>query len=212
MATLTRLERGTLAALDGLARHWLFGLNLAVAVFVGGALLAPTLAALGLDRAASALYAVYHFTCHQWAFRSFFLFGGQLVYDRQLLDGLGVDPFGFVGAPGLGWKLAFCERDLAIYVGLLVVGLLYAGRGRLGPVGFRVYALLIAPMALDGFTQLVGWRESSWQLRVVTGLLFGLASGWLLYPRFDAALRGEPEARHIHSPAESACAPLSPGG
>src|ERR1700682_2051648 len=42
-------------------------------------------------------------------------------------------------------------------------------------------------MAIDGFTQLFGWRESTWELRVVTGLLFGLASGWLVLPRLDAA-------------------------
>jgi hypothetical protein len=42
-------------------------------------------------------------------------------------------------------------------------------------------------MALDGFTQLFGWRESTWELRVSTGLLFGLASGWLVLPHLDSA-------------------------
>ncbi len=43
--------------------------------------------------------------------------------------------------------------------------------------------------ALDGLTQLVGWRESTWELRIATGVLFGIASGWFLYPRFLAAAR-----------------------
>ena len=46
--------------------------------------------------------------------------------------------------------------------------------------------LLVAPMAVDGLTQLGGWRESIWELRLATGVLFGLASAWLLYPRFAA--------------------------
>src|SRR5437867_5827738 len=111
---------------DRAVRHWLLTLNLAVSAFVVGALAAPVLAVLGWQAAADALYSAYHFTCHQWAFRSFFLFGQHPVYSQQTLTDQGIDPFGFVGDPSLGWKMAFCQRDLAIYVGLLIVGLLYA--------------------------------------------------------------------------------------
>ena len=171
-------------------RHWLLALNAALGAFLGGALAAPICAALGWSSAAAALYAMYHYTCHQWAFRSFFLFGSQpvAVYDQQQLAALGTDPFTYVGNAALGWKMAFCERDLAIYVGLLLVGLLYARPGaRFRPLGMGWYVLLILPMAVDGFTQLFGWRESTWQLRVVTGLLFGLASAWLVLPWLDAS-------------------------
>ena len=145
--------------------------NLALGVCSWGALAAPGwLAALGWSTAADGLYAAYHLTCHQWAFRSFFLFGQQAVYSEQQLADLGLDPFRFVGGQGLGWKMAFCERDLAIYLGLLLVGMLYARRRDLRPGGFGVYGVLILPMAVDGFTQLFGWRESTWELRVVTGL------------------------------------------
>ena len=195
-------------------RHWLFTVNAAFAVFVSGALAAPIFAALGWRSAADALYAAYHFTCHQWAFRSFFLFGPQplAVYDQQQLAAAGLDPFSFVGSPSLGWEMAFCERDLAIYLGLLVVGLLYSQRQRsLRPAGYRVYGILILPMALDGFTQLFGWRESTWELRLVTGLLFGLASAWLLLPRLDDAFGLRPAepayaARSAPEP-EPACEP-----
>ena len=191
-----------LAILDGVAEHWLLGLNLAIGVFVLGAGLAPVLAAVGWSGAADAVYAAYHATCHQWAFRSFFVFGSQAVYPRAELEALGVDAFAFVGGPGYGWKLAFCERDLAIYLSLLGFGLFYARRRGLGAASFLVYGLLALPMALDGFTQLFGWRESTWELRVVTGALFGAASGWLLFPRFDAAMR--------HYPPEAACVPVLP--
>ena len=175
-------------------RHWLLTLNLAVSTFLLGALAAPVLAAVGWRPAADALYAAYHFTCHQWAFRSFFFFGLQPVYSQQTLAEQGIDPFGFIGNANLGWKMAFCERDLAIYLGLLLVGVLYARKRDLKPSGFVLYGVLILPMALDGFTQLFGWRESTWELRVVTGLLFGVASAWLVLPRLDASFGLQPAA------------------
>jgi uncharacterized membrane protein len=187
--------------------NWLGVLNGALGLFLGGALAAPVLAALGWNAAADGLYAVYHLTCHQWAFRSFFLFGQQSVYSEQQLADLGYDPFRFVGGQGLGWKMAFCERDLAVYAGLLLVGILYARRRNLRPSGFLVYGVLILPMAVDGFTQLFGWRESTWELRVGTGLLFGLASAWLVLPRLDASFGLRP-ATTGYAP-DAACEPLS---
>ena len=195
-------------ASGGPLRHWLLALNAACGGFLGGALAAPVLAALGWVSGADALYAAYHFTCHQWAFRSFFLFGQQAVYAEQQLADVGADPFSFVGSPSLGWKMAFCERDLAIYVGLLIVGLVYARHRDMRPAGFLIWGVLILPMAIDGFTQLFGFRESTWQLRVVTGLLFGLASAWLMLPRLDAAFGLQPAARR-YAPS-AACEPLSP--
>ena len=192
---------------------WPLIVNLALLAFIGGAFLAPILAAAGFDVAARGLYSVYHLTCHQWAFRSFFLFGKQAVYGQEQLDGMGVDPYGFTGNAEAGWKMACCERDLAIYIGLLVVGLLYARHRALPPLGFQAYTLLILPMALDGFTQLFGWRESTWELRVVTGLVFGLASAWLVLPRLDAAF-GLPSATSPYAPDTTceALSPLSPRG
>jgi uncharacterized membrane protein len=191
-------------------RHWLITLNIALGVFLLGAFAAPVLAASGLQPAADWLYAAYHFTCHQWAFRSFFFFGPGTaliaVYDQSQLITLTGDPFGAIGGPELGWKMAFCERDLAIYLGLLAVGLLYARRRGMRPAGFITYAILILPMAIDGFTQLFGWRESTWQLRVVTGLLFGLASAWLVLPRLDASFGLQPAARQ-YAPG-TPCDPL----
>jgi uncharacterized membrane protein len=189
-------------------RHWLLGLNLALGVFLAGALAAPVFAQLGWASLAAPLYAAYHFTCHQWAFRSFFLFGQQPTYSEQQLADLGVDPFGFTGGQGLGWKMAFCERDLAIYIGLLLVGVLYARRRDLRPSSFLVYGVLILPMAVDGFTQLFGWRESTWELRVVTGLLFGLASAWLVLPRLDESFGLGPRIKQ-YAP-DATCERLSP--
>jgi uncharacterized membrane protein len=191
-----------------LARGWLPVLNGAVALFIAGAFAAPVLLLLGAQQAADALFGLYHLTCHQWAFRSFFLFGPQAIFSPEQLHTLGVDPFDFVGQPGLGWKMAFCERDLAIYLAALVVGLAYARNRTLPHMSMTLYVLLILPMALDGFTQIFGWRESTWELRVLTGLLFGGASVWLLYPRFDDAIGTAAPSRQ-YAP-DNACAPRLP--
>jgi uncharacterized membrane protein len=210
MRTTLGLRSSAAVATHTAFRHWLAALNLALAAFIAGALAAPILAALGWRSAADGLYTAYHFTCHEWAFRSFFLLASKqpqlAVYSQQQLLDLDTDPFSFIGSPDLGWKMAFCERDLAIYVALLAAGLYYARHRQLRPANFVVYGILILPITVDGFTQLLGWRESTWQLRVVTGLLFGLASGWLVLPRLDAVFTLQPLSRQ-YAPNAS-CDPL----
>ncbi|MFN8636862.1 MAG: DUF2085 domain-containing protein [Chloroflexota bacterium] len=185
-----------MTVLERVRDHWLTAANLVVAVFVGLPFLAPVLMAVGFVGAANAIYAAYQVVCHQWAFRSFFLFGPKLAYGPEELGPLVGQHvmYGFIGSPDLGYKVAFCERDVAIYLAVLFAGLLYARyRDALPPLGVTGYAVLIAPMALDGFTQLFGWRESSVVLRTLTGALFGVASVWLIYPRLDALFERDPE-------------------
>lgn len=168
--------------------YWLVVTNLAVAVFVGLPFLAPALMATGYAEAANAIYAAYQLVCHQWAFRSYFLFGPRIEYGQALGSLVGADAmYHTVGSPDLGYKVAFCERDVAIYLAVLAAGIMYGRlRDRLPVLGLLGYGLLILPMAIDGFTQLFGWRESTVELRTATGVLFGVASVWLIYPRIDA--------------------------
>ena len=152
------LERGQAF----LAEHWLFLLNATAALFVGLAALSPLLIAAGLEPAGGLIFAAYKYACHQLPYRSFFIAGHQM---------------------------AFCERDAAIYAAITLAGLFYATRRRrVRPLKFWVYLLLITPMAIDGFTQLFGWRESNWELRVITGVLFGVASVWFLYPYIESSV------------------------
>lgn len=139
----------------GLA-HWLALANGALFLFVALAFVDPLLMALGNTLPARVIHGLYSMVCHQLPQRSFFLWG---------------------------YPMAFCQRDLGIYGAALLVGLGFAlVPQRLAPLGWRPYLALMAPMALDGFTQLWGWRESTWELRLVTGALFGAASVWFLYP------------------------------
>lgn len=177
--------------LSRIARRWLAVVNLLAAGFVAFPLLAPVLMSLGWTDPALAIYSAYRLVCHQWAFRSYFLMGPQWTYDYAELDRYGgpLAPYASLGGPEIGYKVAFCERDLAIYLTLLLAGLAYVWlKARMRPLRFQTYLLLILPMALDGFSQLFGWRESTPPLRVLTGSLFSVASVWLIYPRVELLL------------------------
>ncbi|MGQ9887791.1 MAG: DUF2085 domain-containing protein [Aggregatilineales bacterium] len=67
-----------------LARNWLRIVTLVLAIYVSLPLAAPTLMNMGLGGPASLIYAVYSPFCHQFAFRSFFLYGSQPVYPRAV--------------------------------------------------------------------------------------------------------------------------------
>jgi uncharacterized membrane protein len=94
----------------------------------------------------------------------------------------------FVGAPGIGFKAALCQRDLAMYGSMAVAGLVFGlVRKRLRPLQLWAFGLMLMPMAIDGGTQLLMLRESNWELRSVTGVLVGFACVWLLYPHLEEA-------------------------
>jgi uncharacterized membrane protein len=97
-----------------------------------------------------------------------------------------------VGNDQVGYKVALCERDIAIYVGILLFGLFYAVTGRrLFPFPWFAWILLgLFPIGLDGVSQLLSqppfnflpFRESTPYLRVLTGGLFGITTAWFGYP------------------------------
>ena len=194
-----------------LTEHWLGVMNTFFGLFLGGAFLPPIFLKLGWQTAGEIGYKIYSIFCHQLAFRSFFLFGEQTVYPRAAAQVAGLIPFGqasglseldllgaraFEGTPILGYKIAMCERDIAIYTGLLLFGLTFAllkGKPKgLNTVAWFIFALI--PIALDGGTQLLSQlplhfitqylplRESTPLLRSATGFLFGLGTAWMGLP------------------------------
>jgi len=216
--------------------HWLRVALIIIGVYASLPWVAPTLMKLGATGPANVLYTLYSPFCHQFAFRSFFLFGEQAAYPREstgtadkpfeaYIEGLPefspdrvVAPFPgvigdprefspafqlaareFVGNEQMGYKTTLCERDVAIYSAIFVGGLAFARvRRRLRPIPIWLYVLLgIAPIAIDGLSQLLGnppfnlWppRETLPVFRVVTGALFGLANVWLGFPYLEMSMR-----------------------
>jgi uncharacterized membrane protein len=65
-----------------ITRHWLRVALIIVGLYASLPWAAPTLMKLGLTGPANTLYTLYSPFCHQFAFRSFFLFGEQPAYPR----------------------------------------------------------------------------------------------------------------------------------
>ena len=180
----------------GFARHWLVFFNLAWLIYVVTPFLAPVFMQIDWTAQAQVVYLIYSYLCHQLPDHSYFLFGPTLAPQEAELIAGGMSESAnlfaqrsFIGSPEVGWKVALCQRDVAIYAAVLLTGVLYGlVRNRMRPLPFKFYVLFLIPIAIDGGTQLIGWRESNWFLRTVTGALFGFASVWLAYPYVEDAM------------------------
>jgi uncharacterized membrane protein len=185
----------------GFAKRWLAVFNVGMGLYVLLPFLAPLLMTGGAPLLGRALYTVYRPACHQLPERSVFLFGPQALYSLEELRDAGlvserdgpVERQRFLGTPGIGFKVALCQRDLALYGSMFAAGVVFGlwrwlrPRRPLRPLKLWLFGLLLTPMALDGGSQLLMLRESNWWLRVVTGTLTGIACVWLLYPHLEQA-------------------------
>ena len=223
-----RVRRGqTISGGDRLmhwiSRHYLAVINLFILLYFGLPILAPVLMKAGAPLPANVIYTMYKPLCHQFGFRSFFLFGEQAYYPLSEAGIPNVKTFeevtGFMdldnpaafsrfqarqytGNETVGYKIALCERDMAIYGGIFLFGLVYALTGRrIQPLHWMLWILLgMVPIGLDGFSQLfsqIEWpwlqtflpyRESTPFLRVLTGGLFGLATAWFAFPFMEQSM------------------------
>lgn len=163
--------RANIIVLRG-ARNWLRIALTVLAIYVALPFAAPAFMELGARSIGNAIYTVYSPFCHQFVFRSFFLFGEQPVYPRENVPATGLRSFEeyaaelehfddvsmtgfdlpfimaareFRGNDEMGYKIALCERDIFIYASLLLGGLLYSipyVRRRLRPVPLWLYVYL----------------------------------------------------------------------
>lgn len=178
-------------AIFKLAKHWLALANLFWGLYVGLPLLAPVLMDAGWTFPAKVIYTIYRPACHQRPERSYFIGGPEIIYTPEELETAGVDldPLARdIGNEAVGWKVAFCERDVAIYGAILVTGLAYAAvRRRLQDwrMSFRYFALFLVPMGIDGLLQLFGLYESTWLRRTLTGVIFGVGGVFFAYPYLE---------------------------
>jgi uncharacterized membrane protein len=203
-----------------ISKHYLAIFNLFLVLYIGIPFLAPVFKKIGWNTPAEVIYKIYSPLCHQWAFRSFFLFGEQLYYPHAAANIPGVLTFEqvsgitdvndpsrlqarlFEGTPLLGYKVALCERDVAIWGAMALFGLVYAAIGRRIPkLHWLIWVLVgLGPIGLDGFSQLFSqipnafiqsilpYRESTPFLRILTGFLFGFATAWFMFPLIEETM------------------------
>ncbi|MFP3392753.1 DUF2085 domain-containing protein [Brevibacillus sp. SIMBA_040] len=74
-----------------------------------------------------------------------------------------------------GKPFPLCARCMAILLGYVFLPALF-----LVPLPFYVGLLMQVPMLVDGITQFGKWRESTNQIRIITGLLSGVGQGVLI--------------------------------
>jgi uncharacterized membrane protein len=143
--------------------HWLAIINTVLTVFIGIALVTPLGFAAGLTGPASSVFNVYRVFCAQTPSHSFFI---------------------------AGYQTCLCSRCLAIYTSILLAGVALAflrNSRRVRAIPWYIWLLGMVPMALDGFTQLFGLRESNLALRLLTGAIFGVTTAWFLLPQIEEA-------------------------
>lgn len=205
------------------SRHYLAFLNGFILLYFGLPILAPVFMKIGAPIPATIVYTIYKPLCHQFGFRSFFLFGEQPYYPLAEAGMSGVETFEqatgitgladptnvarfeareYIGNDVVGYKIALCERDMAIYGAIFLFGILYAATGRkLKPLHWMLWIVIgMGPIGLDGFSQLFSqmdwtwlanvlpYRESTPFLRVLTGAIFGFATAWFAYPNMEESM------------------------
>ncbi len=155
--TLDRVMNGTGRFVGNLLiHHWATMIAYALGILVFAALSVPFLSYFGLDGISKQIFFALHMVCAQIPSHSFYIFGHQL---------------------------GMCARNFSIYASMFIGSLIFVlSNKRIPGIPWWVWILMILPMALDGTTQMFGLRESTWELRVLTGTLFGLGNVWFALP------------------------------
>jgi uncharacterized membrane protein len=159
-------------------RHWLLIVNTGAILYAGLPWLSPLAKATGHPLIGEFLFTIYTPLCHQLPERSFFIWGHQV---------------------------AFCHRCAAMYTAIVAAGLAFGLlRRRIRPIALKAGGLLLLPMLIDGGTHMIddllgiGFRGGgdaigtlNFWLRMITGVLIGVAVLLAVYPRLERDLRGQ---------------------
>lgn len=157
-----RVEHAATGLSSWLLDHWLGIVNVALGFLLANAFLTPILAYWGIEPLASTMFRSYHAICDQIPSHSFFI---------------------------LGHQIALCSRNLALYGSIWLGSVFFRfARDKVRPLNWRWLLCFLLPMALDGGTQLFGWRESNVYLRLITGMLFGFGICWFALPFVQDAI------------------------
>jgi uncharacterized membrane protein len=203
-----------------LSKHWLALFSMLAFLYAGLPFLSPVLMRWGVEWPALAIHTIYRPLCHQLPQRSFFLFGPQWTYTLpELVELVGLSPelspwtAAFVGNEAVGYKVALCQRDVAIYGAILVASWAYGlirRRWKIASLPLWAYVIFgVLPMLLDGGYQFASYvlaqlwpaglvrpYETTPMMRVITGALFGLTTVWLSYPLFQETMTDLQQSLH----------------
>lgn len=143
-------------------RFWVVLIIIVLGLVLLATISVPILTYFGLDSIAKPIFNALHIICAQIPSHSFYL---------------------------LGHQLGMCARNIAIYGSMFVGAVIFQfSKKRIPGIPWWLWALMLVPIAVDGLTQMFGLRESTWELRVLTGALFGIANMWFALPFIQKTL------------------------
>jgi len=118
------------------------------------------------------LFSFFSFFCHQKFERSLCLNQNYQLGNCDV-------------ASNFIYQFPVCSRDISFYLAMLIGGFLVLGIKKKDETkipGIIWLTLFIAPMAVDGLTQLFGLRESTNEIRIVTGSIAGIIIPFYMIP------------------------------
>ncbi len=144
--------------------------------------------------AGAILYTAFAPTCHQLTSRSTCLYksndGKMGIGDCMQSNALSFTHANtVVRGDETGYKFPVCARDVGIYLAMLVGTILLPFVQKMESEGWPNKWILVAaavPIALDGGTQLLGFRESSNLLRIITGAIVGVVLPFYIVPMLNS--------------------------
>jgi uncharacterized membrane protein len=143
--------------------YWALLITILLGIIVLAAVSVPFLAYFGLDSLSKPIFFLLHSLCGQIPGHSFYI---------------------------LGHQLGMCARNFSIYAAMFAGSLIFVlSKKHLPRIPWWLWLLMILPIAIDGLTQMFGLRESTWELRVLTGTLFGLGNVWFVLPFIHKTLQ-----------------------
>ncbi len=168
--------------------HWLLAFSIVLIVFNGLPWLAPVFMEQGWESAGKTIYLIYSLLCHQMPQRSFFLFGSSPMISLETVQAIWQDTANplilrqFIGNADAGWKVAWSDRMVYMYMSPLFFGLAFWPLRRwLKPLSLWSFLLFLLPMAIDGTTHIVsellggigsGFRYTNAWLAILTDHIF----------------------------------------
>lgn len=142
--------------------YWYIAFIAGVTVFTLTPLVGIFLANIGSVDTYKSIFAFYGNFCHQIPERSMFINSFQFPVDY---------------------------RDMALYYSFLTASFAWPLLKK-KKVSWTFFLLLVFPLALDGWTQSIGLRESTNFLRIVTGVLAGGITPLFVLPYISSAFEG----------------------
>jgi uncharacterized membrane protein len=170
-----------------ISNRWILVAGLLLGVYIGLPFLAPVFMQFGWSGPARLIYSIYSFLCHQLPQRSYFLFGSKFTYSLPEIQSAWqstLDPLvlrQFIGNSEMGWKLAWSDRMVSMFVSLWLFAMLWRPLSRrFKPLPWWGLILFLLPMALDGGSHFIsdlfgigqGFRDSNAWLAILTNNAF----------------------------------------